>query len=453
MIKKVDATKGALSKLIFIYTIPLIFSTILQNLFDVADKAVLGNMAGTTAVASIAATSTVSSLIISGAVGLSTGTAIVLARFVGQKNEERIKKTIDTSVLTSVFIGLAVAVAGLILTPFFLNITNCPKECYDGALIYMRIVIAAAPVTLLYNYGSAILRTLGDSQRPLMYITVAGVVNVALNIILCFILPQKVIAVAVATVASKLVSAALVLNRLCSLEDGARVDIKKMRFDFSSFVCIFRFGIPASISQIVLPLGNLQIATAINSYGADALAGHSAAISVEMISYAISGGFSSAAMTFMGQNIGAGNVERVRKTFWLCLAYCTLIAGSVGILTYITGELWLGIIVGMSSAAAIKYGMVRLFYIALFMFINAVSSVLISTMKAFGYPMLTSITNIAINLGFRVFWMQFIYPIYPKFVTVMQCYTVAWILNLVFYMLFTSIVYTRYVKKGICKEI
>lgn len=453
MMKKVDATQGELPRLIIIYTIPLILTTILQNLFDIADKAVLGNMAGTTAVASIAATTTVTALIISGAVGLSTGTAIVLARFVGQKCEERIRKTIDTSVITSLSVGLLVAVAGVFLTPFFLNVTNCPDECYNGALIYMRIVIAATPVTLLYNYGAAILRTLGDSQRPLVYITVAGVVNVVLNIILCVILPQKVVAVAIATVTSKLISAILVFRRLCNLEDSARVDIKKMHFDFHSFICIFRFGIPASISQLVLPLGNLQIVTAINSYGANALAGHSAAISIETISYAFSGGFASAAMTFMGQNIGAGNVERVRKTFRLCLIYCTIITGTIGILTYLTGELWLGIIVGMSSTVAIKYGMVRLFYVALFMFINAISSILISSMKAFGYPMLTSITNIAINLGFRVIWMQFVYPIYPKFVTIMQCYTVAWILNLVFYVLFTSIVYRRYVKKGICKEI
>lgn len=453
MMRKVDATSGNLPKLIFIYTIPLILTTVLQNLFDIADKAVLGNMAGTTAVASIAATTTVTSLIINGAVGLSTGTAIILARFVGQKNEEKIRKTIDTSIITSIIIGVLVAAVGYFLTPLFLTFTNCPKECYDGALVYMRIIIVATPVTLLYNYGSAILRTLGDSQRPLIYITISGVVNVVLNILLCLVLPQKVVAVAIATVVSRFISAILVFRRLCMLEDSARVDIKQMRFDFGSFMSIIRFGVPASISLLVLPLGNLQIATAINSYGANALAGHSAAISVETITFAFTEGFATAALTFMGQNIGAGNVERVRKTFRLCLIYCTVIAGALGVLTYLTGELWIGIIVGMSSTAAIKYGMMRLFYVAVFMFIHAFSCILASAMRAFGYPMLTSMTNIAINLGFRVLWMQFIYPIYPKFVTIMQCYTVAWILNFAFYILFTAIVYRRYVKKGICKEI
>ena len=274
-----------------------------------------------------------------------------------------------------------------------------------------------------------------------------------MNILLCLVLSQKVVAVAIATVASRLISAILVFRRLCMLEDSARVNIKQMRFDFGSFMSIIRFGVPASISLLVLPLGNLQIATAINSYGANALAGHSAAISVETITFAFTEGFAAAALTFMGQNIGAGNVERVRKTFRLCLIYCTVIAGALGVLTYLTGELWIGIIVGMSSTAAIKYGMMRFFYVAVFMFIHAFSCILASAMRAFGYPMLTSMTNIAINLGFRVLWMQFIYPIYPKFVTIMQCYTVAWISNLAFYVLFTAIIYRRYVKKGICKEI
>lgn len=451
--KNINATQGALSRQILIYTFPLIFSTILQTLFNVTDKAVLGNIAGTTAVASIAATGTISSLIINGAVGLSSGTAIVLARSIGQKDEKRIRETIDTSLITSVAVGLIVAVAGLILAPVFLTATKCPRECYGDALVYMRIVLTAAPATLLYNYASAILRAIGDSQSPLKYITVAGSANVVLNILLCLILPKKVIAVAIATVVSKLISSILVFRKLCHLDGNLRVNISKMRFRFSSFFRIFRLGIPASISNLILPLGNIQITTAINLYGSDAIAGHSAAISVESISYAFSSGFGSAAMTFMGQNIGAGRIERVRKTFWLCIVYSSAITGMLGVLTYLTGRFWLGIIVGMSSTTVINYGMVRLFYVVLFVFVNAISNVLINAMKAFGYPALTSITNIIINLGFRVFWMQFVYPYSQKFSTIMLCYTVAWVLNLIFYIIFTSIVYRRYVKKGICKRI
>ena len=451
--KRIDATKGNLTRQIFSYTIPLILSTILQNFFNVADKAVLGNMAGTIAVASLAATGTISSLIINGAVGLSTGTAIVLARFVGAKDEKNIRSTIDTSLITAFAFGLIVAVAGFFLTPVFLTATGCPEECYEGAMLYMRITLAAAPATLLYNYGSAILRSLGDTQRPLVYVTVAGVVNVGLNILLCLVLPEKVVAVAVATVASTVVSCFLVLYRLMHIEDSARVVFSKMRFAFPAFARIFRFGIPASISSLAMPLGNLQITAAINSYGAEAIAGHSAAISVENFVHAFVTGFGSSSMTFIGQNIGAQKVDRVRKSFWLCLLYGTVLAGSLGVLTYLTGEFWLGIILGSSSTAAIEYGMLRLFYVILFVFLYAISNVLTGAMKAFGYPMLTTITNLFFTLGFRVFWMSVIYPTSTKFSTVMLCYTVSWVLNLIFYIIFTMVVYRRYVKTGACKKI
>jgi putative MATE family efflux protein len=452
-VKKVDATQGSLVKLIFIYTIPLILSTILQSLFSIADKAVLGNMAGSTAVASIGATGTVTELIINGAVGLSTGTAIVLARFVGQKDEKKIRTTIDTSIIASLAFGIAVAVAGLILSPVFLTATNCPEECFGGALIYMRIYLSAAPATLLYNYGSAILRTLGDTKRPLAYITVAGVVNVVLNIILCFILQEKVAAVAIATVASKLISAILVFRRICKLDDSARVRIRKMRFDLSSFFRILRFGIPSSISKLVMPLGNLQIVSAINSFGSDAVAGFSAATSVNSIAMAFSSGFGAATTTFIGQNIGAQNVSRVKKSFWYFLLINLSITGALGVIMYLTGEIWIGIIVGADSVAAINYGMYRMLWVTLFMFINAINQVLTNALQAFGYPMLTSITNIAFNLGFRILWMQFIYPLKPEFSTIVLCFTVSWILNMIFYAIFTSIVYFRYTRKGICKKI
>lgn len=453
MRKKVDATQGGLTKQIFLYTIPLILATILQNLFNFADKAVLGNMAGTTAVASIAATGTVSSLIISGAVGLSTGTAIVLARLVGAKNDQEIRATVDTSLIVAAVLGLAVAVAGYFLTPVFLTATGCPEVCYEGAKLYMRITLAAAPATMLYNYGSAILKSTGDTQRPLTYITIAGVVNVVLNIILCLVLAQKVVAVAVATVASNVISAALVLRRLCCTDDVTRVQFSRMRYDWSAIKRIIRFGIPASISSLVLPLGNLQITAAINSFGADALAGHSAAISVENFVHAVVTGFGSASMVFIGQNIGAQKVDRVKKSLWLCLVYNVLLAGSLGVLTYLSGEFWLEIILGRSAAAAVEYGMLRLFHVILFEFLYAISNVLVGALKAFGYPMLTSITNIAFNLGFRVLWMRFVYPMTYKFSTIMLCYTVSWVLNLCFYLVFAAVVYRRYAKTGHCKKI
>ena len=453
MAKKVDTTSGNLVKLIFVFTVPIILSTILQSLFSIADKVVLGNMAGPVAVASIGATGTISGLIIHGAVGLSTGTAIILARYVGQKNIEKIKQTIDTSLLTSVLLGALVGFIGVCLAPFFLNATNCPEECYNGALIYMRIYLAASPATLLFNYGSAILRSLGDTKRPLVYITIAGIINLVLNIVLCIILPEKVMAVAIATVASKAVSAILVLRRILYFDAELGLRLTRMRFNFEAFVSILRFGIPSSISNLMYPLANLQIVTAINSFGVDAVAGHSAGDSIHTISSAFSGGFGTATTTFLGQNIGAKKPERVKKAFWYMLGFSVLISGSLGVILYLTGEFWLGLILGTSSTAAIEYGMERLFFVTLFTAIAAINGVLSHAFQAFGYPLFTSVSNITFTLVFRIIWMQLIYPQNPTFTMVMSCFTVSWSLNMIFYAIVFTFIFRRYIKKGICKKI
>lgn len=451
--KKIDATNGPIIKLLLLYTIPLVLSTLLQSMFDIADKAVLGNMAGSLAVASIGATGTVITLVINGAVGLSAGTTIVLTRLVGQKDSVKIRETVDTSIISAAVLGIIIAAIGILVAPAFLTATNCPEECFDNAVLYMRICIGGAPATLLYNYGSAILRSFGDTERPLTYIAISGAANVVLNVILCLILPEKVAAVAIATVVSNLISAVLVLRRIFFSGDVAGISLTALRFKLQAFLRILRFGIPSAISSLMLPIGNLQITSAVNSLGVDVVAGNSASISVYNIASAFHTNFGIAATTFMGQNIGAGNVERVRSSLRNSLILSVLISGSLGVLLYHTGELWLGLILGFDAKAAIAYGVSRLSYVSQFVFIAAINGVLSHALQAYGYPTLTSITNIAFHLGFRILWMQFVYPLRPEYSTILQCFLVSWTLNMLFYAIFTAVVHIRYVKYGICKKI
>lgn len=450
--RKIDATQGPLIPLIFSYTIPLILTTLIQHFFDLVDKAVLGNMADTTAVASVGATSGITSLVINGFVGLSAGASIVLARYIGQRDEEKTRKTIDTALVSGFFFGVIVAVVGILLAPFFLRITNCPEECYEGALIYIRIYVGAAPATLLYNYGSAILRTLGDTRRPLTYITVSGVSNAVLNVILCLILPQKVAAVAIATAASKVIAGALVLNRLCHFEDAARVSLRKLRLSLSSFLQILRFGIPNAITTLIFPLANLQITPALNSFGVEAVAGNSASSSLTTLIQSVGTGFSTATTTFMGQNIGAEQKERVKKSFWYCLGFNVLIMGTLGLLLTISGRFWLRLVIGNSSPAAIDYGMVRMWFLTAFLFVQAANQVLRHALLAYGYPLFGSISSIVFTLGFRVVWMQLLYPLWPTFTMIMLCFTVSWILNMLFYLPIVLVLNRRY-DRGIYKKI
>lgn len=452
MKRNVDALHGSLIPLILTYTFPLILTTIAQHLFEIVDKAVLGNMADTVAVAAVGATGTITSLAINGFVGLSSGTAIVLGRYVGQRDEAKIRTAIDTALISGVSFGILVAIAGVIAAPSFLTLTNCPVECYDGALLYIRIYISAAPATLLYNYGATVLRTLGDTRRPFIYIMIAGVTNLILNIILCLILPQKVAAVAIATAVSKIISAVLVVNRLCHFEDHARVNLRKLHFSPSAFKSLLQFGIPTAIHKLIFPLANLQIVSAINSFGVDAVAGNSAAASINNINHAVTESFGITTMTFMGQNIGAKQPERVRRSLIYCLLFSVGIGGTMGFLVHLTGEFWLGLVLGSSSKLAIEYGMIRSFWVTQFVFLSATNAVLSHALQAYGYPFFSSINSVVFTLGFRILWMQGLYPQSPTFSMVMICFTVSWALIMLFNSV-SAIILTHRYKKGAYKKI
>ena len=450
--RKIDATSGPLMKLMIIYTIPLIISSLIQHLFTIVDQAVLGHMADTSAVASVGASGNITTLIINGFIGLSSGATLALARYVGQQNEEKIRKTIDTSLVSGLGFGVIVGIFGYALSPMLLDLTLCPKECYDGALLYLRIRFIFAPVELFNNYGTGILRTLGDTRRPLIYVTAGGLVNVVLNVILCLILPQKVAAVAIATVMSHVVSAVCIMWRLCHWEDSARVTVSKMALDKDTFKLIIKLGIPVAIYHLIFPLANLQITPAVNSFGVDSTAGRSAANSIYNLASAFTAGFGVATTTFIGQNLGAKQYDRVKLSFRYSLIFNVLISGGLGAVCYLTGETLLGLVLGKGATAAIGFGMIYLFYVSLFSFVSAANTTLRSTVQAYGYPTLASISSVFFTLVFRVIWMQFIYPLNPTYPMIMLCFTVSWTLNCIFLSASTAVLNYRF-NKGIYKEI
>ena len=455
--KNIDATTGSLFKKIILYSLPLMLSTLIQQLFNAVDIMVLGNMANSTAVASVAATSSITSLIVTAFVGIATGTRVVLARFIGAKDEKNARQVTDTSLIFAVVIGAVIAVVGFILAPWFLDITECPPECYEGALIYVRIYVSAAPFILLYNFGSSVITADGDTQRPLYYIMIAGAVNVVLNIILCFMLDnetvsfilngvshlpgvgldgetikylsstldQKVVAVAVATVASQVIGAVLVSFRLLTMDGICRVKIQKMCFGFSALGKVLAAGLPMALVHALFPLSNLQIQSAINSYGVTATAGNGAASTIETVVSAFPSPFGTAAAVFIGQNIGAKKPDRVRKSFWYCMIMTTAVAVVVGVGTYLTGRFWLSLIVG-SDAEAIEFGLVRMSCTTLFYFVAAINGVFASAILAHGFSVASAINSVFSVFVFRIIWMQVLYPHNKTFLFVMACFVVSW---------------------------
>lgn len=447
----IDATQGSLVPLIIRYTIPLILSTLIQSLFNAVDIVVLGNMADSQAVAALGATTTIIHLVVNTFIGLSSGTKIILARQIGARDRDGAERTVHSALITALGIGIVVMAAGLFLTDWFLRVTDCPVACFDGAALYMRIYMLAAPAVLLYNFGAAILRADGDTQRPLYYIVACGLLNVILNIVLCLILPQKVAAVAIATVASQYLGAFLVIRRLC-LKDGiAKLDLSHLRWNTASFLQIMRYGAPLALNQALYPLANLQIQSAINAYGVSAVAGSSAATTVDSFSSAFVGSFGGTVTAFMGQNLGAKKHDRVRSSFRLCLCMGVAIGIIAGVFFYLTGRFWLHFIL-TDDLVAVEYAMIKIRAITLFASISAANTVLSHAIQSLGYPVFSSINSISFVFGFRMLWMFFVYPSHQNFEWLMSCFTVSWCLMLLCNVTMFSIFYGRF-RKGKYKKL
>ena len=449
--KRIDATKGPIVRLIILYALPLVFSTLIQTLFNAVDVLVLGNMADSVAVAAVGATTTIVHLLVNTFIGLSSGTKIILAHQIGARDHDGVNKTVGTSLITAVIIGSLVAVAGCFLTPLFLNLTDCPKDCYDGALLYLRIYVSTAPAIMVYNFGSAIISASGDTQRPMYYILLCGLLNVLLNVSLCLILPQKVAAVAIATAAAQVLGAFLVMHRLCTMEGIGRVVFSKIRWHVSTFGRMMRYGVPIALSNALYPMANLQIQTAINSYGVSAIAGNSAAATIEGFSSAFNSAMGTTTTTFMGQNLGAEKTDRVKKTFWRAWGLCAACSLVMGVFMFSTGRFWLGLILS-DDPSAIDFGMVRMFFVTLFVCVSGSNSVIGHALQAFGYSTFSALNSMISIFGFRMIWMNVIYPQYQTFECLMACFLVSWCFMLLCNITVFTFVYKRY-KKGRLKAI
>lgn len=449
--KQIDATRGPIVTQILLFVIPLILTTLVQTLFNAVDIAVLGNMADTRAVASVGATSTIVHLIVDAFVGISSGAKIVLSRLVGKNDEKELHRTIDTSLVLAVGFGLIVATVGIFMGPLFLTWVACPAECFDDAVLYIRIYLSAAPFILLYNYGSAILTSSGDTQRPLYYAIASGLLNVILNVILCLIMPQKVAAVAIATAASQILAAVLIIMRLRRLDGVLRVRIRRIRFHFKAFVQLIRFGVPLSLQTLIYPLANLQIVSAINSHGVACMAGNSAASTVEQMVAAFRNAFGVSTATFMGQNLGAEKHDRVRKSLWHNLWLVVAINTAVCMTVMLTNQYWLRIFLG-DDTAAIGFAITRNNLLMAGNIFLAINAVLAHAIQAFGYPVFSTVNAAVWVLGLRAVWMAFIYPMCPTFACLNQCFVVSWGLTMVCNIVIFAIIYRRY-QKGKYKRI
>lgn len=421
---EIDMCNGPLVGKIIRFTIPLMLTSVLQLLFNAADIVVVGRFAGKEAMAAVGSTGSLINLIINVLMGLSIGTSVLVARYYGAGDDERISKAVHTAITVSLVGGVLIGALGFTICRPLLQLMSTPEDVIDGAELYMRIYFLGFPVIALYNFGASILRAVGDTKRPLYFLTIAGVVNVILNLICVIGLKMGVAGVAVPTVVSQLISALLVLYCLIKSQGSIRLHLKKLRIDGQSLKEMLKIGLPAGIQGSVFSISNVIIQSSINIFGSVVVAGNSAAGNLEGFVYVIMNSFYQAALTFTGQNIGAGKLDRVKKTLFSCAAMVTVAGVISGVGVWLLGTPLAGIY--STDAEVVAYAVKRLTYVCAPYFLCGLMEVMVGMMRGMGYsvaPMLVSIVGVC---GIRLSWIYTVFAHHKTLETLYISYPISW---------------------------
>lgn len=419
--------EGPLFSGIVRYTIPIILTSILQLLFNAADLVVVGQFCGSLSLAAVGATGSITNLMVNFFIGLSVGAGVTVAHSLGSREETVVHRTIHTSLPVSLISGAVLTILGITFSKTFLTLMGTPETVLPLSALYMKIYFGGVTFTMVYNFCAAILRAAGDTKSPLIYLTIAGVVNVILNVFFVRVLHMNVAGVALATVVSQAISAVLVALALMRREDICRLDLKKLRIYSGPLKKIFRIGLPAGIQSSLFSISNVLIQSSVNSFGDVFMSGNAAAANLEGFVYVSLNAFQQTSVNFIGQNAGARQWKRISQTFRICLACVTVVGLTLGSLMYAMGPTLLSIYI-TDSQEAIGYGMIRLAYICLPYFLCGLMDVSTGALRGLGasfVPMLICVLGVC---GLRIGWIYTIFQV-PGFHTP-QClyisYAISW---------------------------
>ena len=424
------------------YTVPIVLTSILQLLFNAADLVVVGRFCGSISVAAVGATGSITALIVNLFIGLSVGVGVSVAHGIGAKQNDVVHRTVHTAIPAALCSGICLTLLGLLLAKPMLVLMGTPEDVLPLSALYMRIYFCGMTFNMLYNYSASILRAAGDTKSPLIFLTIAGVVNVCLNIVFVTVFHMNVAGVALATTASQGISACLVIITLMRRTDACRLIPAKMRFYKPQMIKIVRIGLPAGIQSSLFSISNVLIQSSINSFGPVVMSGNAASQNIEGFLYAFLNAFHQTTVNFVGQNVGAKQYKRVLKILLICLC-CVLVVGvSVGLLFYVFGENLLSIYI-TDSAEALEFGMLRLAITSLTYFLCGLLDVSTGTLRGMGVslaPMLLSIIGVC---GIRIGWVLTVFQI-PRFHSPASLYTsypISWGLTFIAQMITFCIVY------------
>lgn len=424
---EIDMLNGPLWGKLVKFAVPFAASSMLQQLFNSVDIAVVGNFASSEALAAVGANGPVVALLLNFFIGISLGTNVVIANHIGQRNENGIREAVNTSMLIAVVAGVAMMFLGLIISRPLLELMSTPDNILDQASLYLKIVLLGAPVILIYNFGAAILRSKGDTKRPLYCLIVAGILNAILNLVFVIVFHLGVIGVAIATTISNCVSAGMIVRMLAREAEPYKLHVKGMRATRRTLKRILDIGIPAGFQNMLFAISNVFVQSAINGYGSAAVAGNSAALTYEFFAYFFISAFDAAAVTFVGQNYGAGKVDRCKRIFWICLGMSAVTSGLFSLIIALNGRACLRVFT--ADPEVMEFGIQRFWYVMVWIFIASSYEIAGSCMRGFGYSLAPAIFVVFGTCVLRLVWIYAVSPIWPGFGHLLIAYPVSWILT------------------------
>ena len=424
--KQLDMLNGSVWNKIPQFALPVAATAILEQLFNASDVAVVGNFTGaerTAAVAAVGANSPIIGLIVNLFIGIALGTNVVIAHAIGQGDRDTVHKAVHTSVLVSVLGGVVVALLGELAAAPLLGLLNVPEEVFPLALLYLRIYLAGMPVILLYNFEAAIFRSIGETKIPLFALAVSGVLNVLLNLFFVAVLHMTVNGVAIATVISNAFSSALLYYKLRRTTREIHLEPKQLGVDAAILKRILRIGLPAGIQSAVFAVSNIVIQSAINSLGTVVMAASSAAFNIEIFTYDILNSFSQACTTFVGQNFGAGKLQRCRKTLALCLVEGAVALAAAIFIILFFGKTLLAIF--NNDPEVVATGYIRLMLVMVSHSFSLLYEIMSGYLRGFGISLAPALLTMLGVCGVRIAWIQFVFPQSRTFQTIMTAYPIS----------------------------
>ena len=422
---EMDMTEGPLFKKILIFSLPLIFTGLLQCLYNAADLIVVGHFRGHIALAAVGSTGALNNLIVGLFMGISVGAGVCVAQYIGAKEHEKVSRVVQTSVLSSLIMGVAVGALGFALSKYLLTLMDTPENVIEYSTLYIRIIFLGVPGVLLYNFCAAILRAAGDTKHPMIFLTISGVVNVGLNVIMVTVFGMGVEGVAIATIVSQYLSATLAVIYMCRIDSSIRIKPRELRIHKDHFFRMMKIGVPSGIQGSLVSLSNVLFQSAINGFGDVIMAGNSAAGNIESFTWIVMNAIHHTAVSFTAQNVGAKKYDRLGAVLRNCLFVVTAVWAVSAGLILLFGHQLVGLYAG-NDEVVIQSGLNRMWVVISTHVICGYMDVICGALRGMGRSFTSMMLTLIFNCGVRVLWLYTVFPMFGTPLSIYVAYPVSW---------------------------